>query len=125
MAKRQASTPGAPGATRTSPIAPTSSTASPEDMRYDDVSSADVYKAGIRSKVSSITPGGDSALGNKGVRGRSATNASAQFRITAQHTPYSEPQAPGTMASARLMAPVMGTKQFSNFQQDRQFSNGG
>lgn len=122
MAKQQASTPGAPAASRRSPIAPTSSTSTPTDMHMDDVSTADVYKAGIRAKQSSIGTGADSALGQKGTRGRTATNASAQFRITAKHTPYTEPEAPGTMASARLMPAVMGsTRQFSNFQQDMRF----
>lgn len=112
MGKKMAKTPGAPAASRTqkSPLAPTDVTASPKDMGYDDVSSADVYKAGIRAKESSIS-GNDSALGMKGPRGRTATNASAQFRITAKRAPYSEPPAAGTMASARIMPSVMGQAQ--------------
>ena len=123
MGKKQASTPGAPAATRNrsakSPLAPTMGSSRP-DGNFDDVSASDVYQAGVRAKTSSISANADAAYGVKGVRGRSATNASAQFRITAKLAPYSEPPAAGTMASARLMSPVMG--QARNFQDDRAFT---
>lgn len=112
MGKKMAKTPGAPAASRThSPLAPTAQTASPTNMGYDDVSSADVYQAGIRAKTSSITSNADAAYGMKGTRGRAATNASAQFRITAKKAPYTEPVYGGTQASGRIMPSVMGQAQ--------------
>lgn len=127
MGKQQMKTPGAPGATKSggkrSPLAPTQESATPQDMSMDDISSKDVYAAGVRAKVSTIS-GNDSALGVKGPRGRTATNASAQFRITATKNPATEPPYAGTMSSARVLPAVMGAKQFANFEGDRQFSTG-
>ena len=125
--KKQVNTPGAPGAANrnSNPLAPTAVSATTR-MTFDDVALTDMYQAGVHPRYSSITPNADSANGSKGVRGRTATNASAQFRITAKLAPYSEPPAAGTMASARLLPPVMGSKQFTNFEADRSFSvNGG
>jgi hypothetical protein len=115
MGKKMAKTPGAPAASRTkkTPLAPTMGNARPSDMSYDDVSSADVYQAGIRAKVSTIS-GNDSALGQKGTRGRTATNASAQFRITATKSPFTEERYPGTQANGRIMPSVMGQAQNFN-----------
>lgn len=114
MAKKPMKTPGAPGASRgssgggkRSPLAPTSTTA-PVRMSVDDASSK-VVKGTLRKRHS--TPDGDAALGTKGTRTRTATNASAQFRITSQLPGPTSPEASQTLANGRMMPSVMGSKQ--------------
>lgn len=114
MAKKPMKTPNAPGASRgssgggkRSPLAPTS-TSAPVRMAVDDASSH-VVKGTLRKKHG--VADNDGALGTKGVRGRTATNASAQFRITTGLPGPTSPEAAKTLANSRTMPSVMGGKQ--------------
>lgn len=114
MGKSAMKTPGAPGAsrgsnggTKRSPLAPTS-TSSPVRMSVDDASSK-VVKGTLRKKHT--VADNDAALGSKGTRKRTATNASAQFRITSSLPGPQSPEAQKTLANGRTMPAVMGSKQ--------------
>lgn len=110
MGKRQMKTPGAPAATRTkrSPLAPTNGGSAPSGLSFDDASSK-IVKGTLRKKHG--VANNDAALGSKGVRGRTATNASAQFRITSKLPGPQSPEASKTLANSRVMPSVMGQKQ--------------
>lgn len=108
MGKKAMKTPGAPGA-KHSPIAPLPSDKPGYGMPVDDASAKDVYAGGLRPRH--LTADGDSALGLNRHRSRTATTASAQFRITASRTPFSQPEYPGTLAAGRVLPSVMGSRQ--------------
>lgn len=121
MARKPMKTPGAPGAamkstTKRSPLGPNGKGGSGL-LPVDDASAKDVYAGGLRPKKG--VSDNDSALGVKGVRGRTQTNASAQFRITAKRSPLQEGPYPGTLAAGRILPSVMGSKQ--NFDQDASY----
>lgn len=111
MSKKAMKTPGAPaasrGSTKRSPLGPTS-TSSPVRMSVDDAS-AHVVKGTLRRRGGAAD--NDAALGTKGVRGRSATNASAQFRITSKLPGPTSPEAAQTLANGRMLPSVMGQRQ--------------
>lgn len=118
MAKKPQKTPGAPGAsrgssggTKRSPLAPTS-TSAPVRMSVDDASSH-VVKGTLRQKGGAGVggPASEAAMGSMGVRGRSVTNASAQFRITTGLPGPTSPEASKNLANSRVLPSVMGGKQ--------------
>ena len=106
MAKKQASTPGAPAASRGSNGRQVMGSA---PMRVDDVSATDVKKGSLRPKKGPTAD--DAMMGVNSHRGRSATNASAQFRISVSHKAPQPQTASGTLASGRVVPAVMGSKQ--------------
>lgn len=114
MATKPMKTPGAPGASRNpgggkrSPLAPTNGASQPSGTAFDDAS-AKVVKGTLRKRHQ--TADNDAALGTKGTRARSATNASAQFRITSKLPGPQSPEASKTLANSRIMPAVMGQKQ--------------
>ena len=100
-------TPGAPGA-KHSPLAPLGNQG--VRMSVDDASSKIVMGA-LRPRRAGEAADGDAALGTKGTRSRTATNASAQFRITAKMPGATEPEAAKNLANSPIMPAVMGSKQ--------------
>lgn len=124
MAKKKMSTPGAPAASRgsrerKSPLAPTGGGG--PGLPLDDASFPE-FAGKLRPRDPGAAADNDSALGQKGVRGRTATNASAQFRITVSHRAPQPQQYPGTLAGGKIVPPVMGSKQLTNFDLARQAS---
>lgn len=110
MAKKPMSAPGVTGGERTkrSPIAPLGQ--GPSGTPTDDFSVREVQKGALRPRGTAVG-GSDEALGVKGVRDRSATNASAQFRITSKMPGPTSPEASATLANGRVMPSVLGSKQ--------------
>lgn len=108
MAKKPMGTPNAPGAAmRRSPLAPTNTGSVGPGMAVDDVS-AKVVKGTARARLAGSANGLDQSIfGSTAHRGRTATSAKAQYRITAKRTPYAE-TFPGTLAGGRLLPSVMG-----------------
>ena len=127
MAKKPMKTPGAPGASvRTSKtLAPQMGQVKGTGMRVDDASATDIGKGVLRpARQGSASGLGDAtALGTKGTRGRTATNASAQFRITATRNPAAQPEYPGTLAAGRILPAVMGSRQ--NFMSQGRYGSQG
>lgn len=126
MAKKKMSTPGAPAASRkgrerTSPLAPTGGGGPGLPLE-------DWHASGFAGQLRPRDPGAagdnDSALGQKGTRSRTATTAGAQFRITVSHKAPQPQQYPGTLAGGKIVPPVMGSKQMTNFDLARQASYG-
>lgn len=114
MGKKAMKTPNAPaasrgssGGTKRSPLGPVG-TGAPVRMSVDDASSK-VVKGTLRKKHA--VGDNDAALGTKGTRTRTATNASAQFRVTTKLPGPQSPPAQTTLANARPMPSVMGSKQ--------------
>jgi hypothetical protein len=115
MAKRPMKAPGTTGGSMTkhSPLGPVVGQVKGTGMKVDDASATDIGKGVLRpARAGSATGAGDAAaLGVKGTRGRTATNAGAQFRITAKRTPASEGPYPGTLAAGKILPAVMGSRQ--------------
>ncbi len=116
MAKRPMRTPGAPaasrgsaGGTKRSPLAPINGASQPSGSPLVDDASSKVLKGTLRPRHQ--TPDGDGALGTKASRTRTATNASAQFRITSKLPGPTSPEAAKTLANGPLLPAVMGSKQ--------------
>lgn len=107
MAKKPMKPVNAPGAAMRSPLAPTNTGPVGPGMSVDDAS-AKVVKGALRPARPGSAAGLDQSIfGSAAHRGRTATSAKAQYRITAKRTPYAETY-PGTLAGGRLMSPVMG-----------------
>ena len=124
MAKRPMKTPNAPGAAmKVSPLAPLLGQVKGTGMQVDDVSATAIGKGSLRpARAGSASGLGDArALGTKRPQGRTSTNASAQFRITATRTPASEPTYTGTLAAGRILPSIMGSKQLTNFRTQQRY----
>jgi hypothetical protein len=113
-------TPGATGgSTKRSPLAPAAQLGRQgQFMSFDDASSQ-VMVGELRARGTGGVGGSDAANGLKGAQGRTATNASAQFRITGFHPAPPPQEARATLANGRTMSPVMGTQQRGNFDAQR------
>ena len=80
----------------------------PARMPVDDAS-AKIVGGELRKRKGPTQD--DVNLGTAAHKGRSATNASAQFRISVSHKAPQPQQASGTQASGRLVPAVMGQRQ--------------
>lgn len=120
MATKQMKTPGAPAAARTkrTPLAPTNGGSAPSGLPFDDASSK-IMKGQLRPRGVPGLGGSDSAVGQVAPRTRSATNSSAQFRITSSLPAPQSPEARATQANGRIVPAVMGGKQRQNFDMQR------
>lgn len=116
MAKKPMKTPGAPGAgmatTSKRSFGRQTMGASATTMPpVDDASARDIANASLRAKPGSGKGGGIGGEGSATHRSRTATNASAQFRVSVSHRAPQPETAPGTTANGRLLPSVMGSKQ--------------
>lgn len=122
MAKKPMKAPGATGGsmkstTKRSPLAPTNLGRAASFMPVDDASSQ--VMVGELRKRGGASGGSDAALGMKGTQGRTATNASAQFRVSSFHPAPIPAEARPTLANGRPVPAVMGSKQRTNFDLQR------
>jgi hypothetical protein len=110
MANKPMKPVNAPGAAeKRSPIAPTGGGA--PGTATQDISAQDVFSSGMRARRAGSAGDNDSALGAKRPQGRTATNANAQYRITATRTPLNQPEYPGTLSGGKILPAVMGSRQ--------------
>lgn len=108
MAKKPMSTPGAPaaGMRLSANGRETMGRSATMLSGVDDASAQDVYAAGVRPRGGS--KGDDIDMGVNAHRARTATNASAQFRVSVSHRAPQPETYPGTTASGKILPPVMG-----------------
>lgn len=116
MATKPLKNPGVTGGNRKSrstmksPLAPTGG--GPSGMAIDDANLGEL-RGTLRPRAGAGVggPASEAAAGVGGSRGRTATNASAQFRITSKLPGPTVPEAQKTLANARTVPSVMGGKQ--------------
>lgn len=116
MATKPLKNPGVTGGNRTSrstlrsPLAPTGG--GPSGMAIDDANLGEM-RGTLRPRGGAGVggPASEAAMGGMAARGRTATNASAQFRITSKLPGAQSPEAQKTLANGRIIPSVMGSKQ--------------
>lgn len=124
MAKKPMKAPGVSGGntrgtTKRSPLAPAAQSGRQgQFLPFEDMSSQ-VMVGELRARGTGGVGGSDAANGLKGAQGRTATNASAQFRVTGFRPAPIPQEARPTLANGRTVPPVMGSKQRRNFDLQR------